>query len=70
MIRTIIIPEQRTVNITFSIPESYIGNEMEIIAFSKTEGLEDQSPEKKVTFTALSIDTKGFKFNRDEANQR
>lgn len=29
-----------------------------------------KSDEKKVTFTALSIDTKGFNFNRDEANER
>ncbi|MCW5909539.1 MAG: hypothetical protein KIT62_00615 [Cyclobacteriaceae bacterium] len=25
---------------------------------------------KKVSFTALRIDTRGYKFNRDEANER
>lgn len=34
-----------------------------------------ESPTKKITkknvmFTALSINTKGYKFNRDEANER
>ncbi len=71
MIRTTIIPQQSNVNISFSVPESYIGKEMEVIAFSKKEGLETNDlKEKKVTFSALSIDTKGYKFNRDEANER
>ena len=69
MIRTTIIPEKKTVNISFSVPDNYIGKEMEIIAFTKKEGLENEfSPEKKVSFNALSIDTAGFKFNRDEAS--
>ena len=25
---------------------------------------------KRVSFTALKVDTRGFKFNRDEANER
>lgn len=25
---------------------------------------------KKVSFTAIKLDTRGFKFNRDEANER
>ena len=71
MIRTIVIPEKNLVNVSFSVPESYIGKEMEVIAFTKKEGLEgNKLNTKKVSFTALSIDTKGFKFNRDEANER
>ena len=71
MIRTTIVPDKKVVQISFSIPESYIGREMEVIAFTKKEGLTDVEPvEKNVSFTALSIDTKGFKFNRDEANER
>lgn len=31
---------------------------------------DEPSFKKKVTFTALSIDTRGYKFNRDEANER
>ena len=71
MIRTIIIPDKTTVNISLSIPENYVGKEMEVIAFTKKEGLSQKElSEKNVSFTALSIDTKGFKFNRDEANER
>jgi hypothetical protein len=71
MVRTIIIPDKSTINVSFSIPENYIGKEMEIIAFSKEEGIEEISKsQKKVSFNALSIDTKSYKFNRDEANER
>lgn len=71
MIRTTIIPEQTLVNVSFSVPENYIGKEMEVIAFTMMEGLENKDAiSKNATFSALSIDTKGFKFNRDEANER
>lgn len=69
MVRTILKPENQTV--TIDIPQSYIGKEIEVIAFAKDEGMSDEQPAvKKVTFTALSIDTKEYKFNRDEANER
>jgi hypothetical protein len=71
MIRTTVIPDNRIVTISLSVPESYVGKEMEVIAFTKKEGLDEkQLQEKKVSFTAASIDTKGYKFNRDEANKR
>ena len=71
MIRTTIIPEKNVVNVSFSVPENYIGKEMEVIAFTKKEGLEKpEMQRRKVSFAALSIDTKGYKFNRDEANER
>ncbi len=71
MIRTIIVPDQRIVHVSFAIPESYVGSEMEIIAFSHDEGLAAElKPDTKATFSALSYNTKGFNFNRDEANER
>lgn len=72
MIRTVIVPEKQEVNISLLVPENYVGKEVEIIAFSKREVTEEiqNSNTKKVTFDALSIDTLGFKFNRDEANSR
>jgi hypothetical protein len=40
-------------------------------AFAKDEVTsEEQSGKKKVSFTALHVDTKDCKFNRDEANKR
>ncbi|HEY9258251.1 hypothetical protein [Chitinophaga sp.] len=69
MIRTIIIPHQQS--ISFDIPEDYVGKQIEVIAFAKDEGNTKAKPAKqKVTFTALSLDTRGYKFNRDEANER
>lgn len=44
MIRTIVIPETKTVS--FTVPKSYIGKELEIIAFAKKEGFEQvETPE-------------------------
>lgn len=71
MIRTTVIPDKRTVTISFSVPQNYVGKEMDVIAFTKKEGLEEKDmDQKKVSFSAISIDTRGYKFNRDEANER
>jgi len=71
MIRTTIVPDKKDVTISLSIPENYIGKEMEIIAFTKKEGLgEKELKEKQVSFAAMSINTTEYKFNRDEANER
>jgi hypothetical protein len=69
MIRTIITPQDQ--RIFFDIPKDYVGKQIEVIAFAKDEGMQKkQSKPKEVSFDALSIDTKGYKFNRDEANER
>jgi hypothetical protein len=72
MIRTTIIPDKQEISISLLVPENYIGKEVEVIAFSKKEVVEERQQEgtKKVTFNALSLDTRGYKFNRDEANER
>jgi len=69
MIRTILIPDTQIV--TFNIPEDYIGKEVEVIAFAKNEGIDTKELSKKqVSFDAVSIDTKNFRFDRNEANER
>ncbi len=69
MVRTTIVPDKQS--ISFDIPMDYIGKQIDVIAFSLDEGLKDEKMQsKKVTFNALSVDTRGFKFNRDEANER
>lgn len=65
MLRTTITPNNPS--ISFNIPEDYVGREIEVIVFAKEEGLTIQAIPKKVTFEALTIDTKGYQFNRDEA---
>jgi len=69
VIRTIITPKDKT--ISFDIPKKYIGKQIEVIAFSTDEEMVDEdSVQKKVSFTALAMDTRNYKFNRDEANER
>jgi hypothetical protein len=71
MIHTKIIPNDTLVNLSFRVPKDYIGKEVDVIAFTQNEGLQNREGFKKqVSFAALSIDTKGFKFNRNEANER
>lgn len=67
MIRTIITPNEKTISL--DIPEDYIGNQIEVIAFEKGEGVATKA-KKTYCFNALSIDTKNYKFNREEANER
>ena len=68
MVRTIVRPDKAS--ISFDIPEKYIGKEIEVIAFEKHETSNEGLPRRKtVTFNAISIDTRGYKFNREEANE-
>jgi len=68
MIRTILIPQND--NFVFPIPTEYIGKELEIIVFPKDEVLSKPLLPKKVSFNAISIDTRQYKFSREEANAR
>ena len=69
MIRKILKVNSDTVSI--AVPKDYLGKMLEIIAFTKDEELnKDGLQYGSATFNALSLDTKGFKFNRDEANER
>ena len=68
MVRTVIIPDTDTVS--FSVPKDYIGKVLEIIAFTKDEGLNNSTTKNELSFTVLHTDVKDYKFNRDEANER
>jgi hypothetical protein len=70
MIRTVITPDKNS--LTFNIPDKYIGKKMEIIAFVIDELSDDliYNSKSSKTFSAIKLNTKGFKFNRDEANER
>ncbi len=71
MIQKVIIPDNSIVNLSFTIPDSYIGKELEIIAFARNEGLQNKETSKEfASFDTIKIDTTNFKFNREEANER
>lgn len=70
MIRTVITPDKNFLSL--NIPDKYIGKKMEIIAFAVDELSDDivYSTKSDKSFSAIKLSTKGFKFNRDEANER
>jgi hypothetical protein len=71
MIQTVIVPDSQVVNLSLTIPESYVGKELEIIAFARNEGWQNKElPKKFNSFDSIKIDTSNFQFNRDEANER
>ncbi len=68
MVRTVITPEDR--DILIRVPEDYIGKQVEVIAFTLDENSNLTQLKKHVSFTALKLNTIGYKFNREEANER
>lgn len=70
MIRTVVIPDKNL--LSFNIPDTYIGKKIEVIAFAIDEPLDDiiYSGKNEKSFSAIKLKTKGFKFNRGEANER
>ena len=70
MIRTVIRPNKNRVS--FNITDKYIGKKMEVIAFAIDEPSEDviYAAKSRKSFVATTINTSGFKFDRNEANER
>ena len=70
MIRTVVTPDKNL--LSFNIPDKYVGKKIEVIAFAVDEFLEDviYTTKGSKSFSAIKINTKDFKFNRDEANER
>ncbi|MDR0864107.1 MAG: hypothetical protein LBO74_04135 [Candidatus Symbiothrix sp.] len=68
MIRTIFVPHND--NIMLPIPKEYVGVKLEVIVFPIEEFSQKSPPSKEVTFNSISIDTRKYKFNREEANER
>lgn len=69
MVRTIITPEKS--DYTLTLPDDFLGKQVEVLAFVVDEKVEKtaDSSHKGKTFLATSLDTRGFKFNREEANE-
>ncbi|OJW81378.1 MAG: hypothetical protein BGO69_13860 [Bacteroidetes bacterium 46-16] len=70
MIRTIVKAEKTQIQL--SVPEDYIGKQVEIIVFALDEstGTPLHLIKKEATFNAVSLNTVGYKFDRNEANER
>lgn len=71
MIRTVFIPEAE--EFVFSIPKEYVGKRIEVTMLPADDIIEEYirpDDKKKITFTSISLDTRGWKFDREEANER
>ena len=69
MIRTIVTADKK--KLTVLLPDDFIGKQIEVIAFVIDE--QDTDPRhtaKAKTFSAVQLDTRGYKFNRNLANER
>ena len=69
MIRTIITADRNS--LTLQLPDDFLGKQVEVIAFVIEEAKTNAEGIKKTkSFSAIELDTRGFKFNREEANDR
>ncbi len=69
MIRTIITVEGN--KLTLSLPDNFLGKQIEVIAFVLEEAV--QKSKKNMSFTVLDVPNEikeNYRFNRDEANER
>jgi hypothetical protein len=68
MIRKVVVPNENPFPIF--LPDSYMGREVEITATFMFEREMQALRKKTLRFDEFSIDTTGFKFDREEANAR
>jgi hypothetical protein len=68
MIKQILIPDTNEVKL--KVPDNFIGREVEVIAFT-IDDVNGSAKEKSFpSFEKVKIDTTGFNFDRDFANER
>ena len=69
MIRSVFTPKNEEISIR--LPLSYIGKQVEVIAFTVEEGFaKKENSHKNISFVELHVEDKNHTFNRDEANER
>ena len=67
-IREIFVPKNNKIELV--IPDNFIGKEIEVLAFEIEKKINDLKGSKRKSFDAIKLDLSGFKFNREEANER
>jgi len=69
MIRNILTVDKN--NLTLLLPDDFLGKRIEVIAFAIDEArVKATKLGQSRTFSAIHLDTKEVKFNREEANER
>ncbi|MGN6246831.1 MAG: hypothetical protein ACTHNG_00660 [Ginsengibacter sp.] len=67
-IREKVVPENNKIELT--IPDNFIGKKIEVIAFELEDSNVEQSKKIKQKFIVAEAKVEGYKFNREEANER
>lgn len=67
MVRTIITADKS--DFILSLPDDFLGKRVEVLAFVVEEAEKKADTHQHKTFSAVNLDTQGFKFNREEANE-
>ncbi len=67
-IREIVIPENNKIELT--IPDNFIGKKIEVLAFELEEVPAEDVNKVDRPFTVANVKIEGYKFNREEANER
>jgi len=65
-IREIVIPENNKIELI--VPDNFIGEQVEVFAIKIDK--ETSQIKKDKSFDAIKLDLSGFKFNREETNER
>jgi hypothetical protein len=65
MIRTVITSKNNS--LVLPLPDEYVGRQLEVIAFAIDEPVKQvKNTLAKDIFKSMKLDTRGFKFDRDE----
>jgi hypothetical protein len=75
MLRQIVVPTEN--EYVLHLPDEYLGKKVEVIAFEIEENGQSALSNREKTeqnarnfFDSIRVDMSGFRFNRDEANER
>ena len=67
-IRKIVIPKNNKIELT--VPDNFIGKRIEVIALEMDEPSTEIKNISKRAFTIANVKVEGYKFAREEANER
>jgi hypothetical protein len=67
-IREIIVPENNKIELT--IPDNFIGKRIEVLAFEMEDSSVELQKKIKRPFIVADVKVEGYKFDREEANER
>lgn len=68
LIREIVVPENNKIELT--VPDNFIGKRIEVFAFEMENSSIEQQKKIRQPFIVADAKVEGYKFNREEANER